>query len=57
MDFCEIFKLLGVDTQKTILGYYTHNNVERLCVACKDFEGNGYALKDFASIKNQIIDS
>ncbi len=54
---CEIFKLLGVNTQKTILGYYTHNNVERLCVACKDFEGNGYALKDFASIKNLIIDS
>ena len=52
-----IYNLLGINAQETLLGYYSHNNVERISVACKDFENNGYVLKDFASVKNQIIDS
>lgn len=52
-----IYNLLGINAQETLLGYYNHNNVERISVACKDFENNGYVLKDFASVKNQIIDS
>lgn len=52
-----IYNLLGVKAQDTLLGYYTHNNIERVAVACKDFEKNGFVLKDFASVKNQIIDS
>ena len=52
-----IYNLLGINAQETLLGYYNQNNVERISVACKDFENNGYVLKDFASVKNQIIDS
>jgi len=54
---CEIFNMLGVESQKTILGRYKYNDIERIAVACKDFETDGYVLKDFASVKNQIIDS
>ena len=52
-----IYNLLKINAQETLLGLYTYNNVERISVACKDFEKNGYVLKDFASVKNQIIDS
>lgn len=52
-----IFKMLGMNTQDTLLGTFTYHNVERVSVACKDFEKNGFILKDFASVKNQIIDS
>ena len=52
-----IFNMLGVKAQETILGEYTYNGVKRIVVACKDFETDGYILKDFASVKNQIIDS
>lgn len=52
-----IFNILGVKAQNTILGTYTFNDIERITVACKDFENEGYVLKDFASVKNQIVDS
>lgn len=52
-----IFSMLGVNAQETILGKYNYNDKERIAVACKDFEKDGYVLKDFASVKNQIIDS
>lgn len=53
----QIFNMLGVKAQETILGVFKYKGTERLAVACKDFELDGYVLKDFASIKNQIIDS
>jgi len=52
-----IFNLLGIKSQDTILGNYVYKEVNRISVACKDFETNGYKLMDFASVKNQIIDS
>ena len=52
-----IFNMLGVVAQETVLGIFNYNDRERISVACKDFEKNGYILKDFASVKNQIIDS
>lgn len=52
-----IFNMLGIKTQETILGTYKYHDVERISVACKDFEKDGYVLKDFASVKNQVIDS
>jgi len=52
-----IFNMLGIEAQETILGIFNYNDIERISVACKDFEKNGYILKDFASVKNQIIDS
>ena len=52
-----IFKLLGIDAQETLLGVFTYNGEERIAVACKDFEKDGFVLKDFASLKNNVIDS
>ena len=37
--------------------YSTESNKKKLVVACKDFAINGLVIQDFASLKNQIIDS
>lgn len=50
---CRIFKSLGIETQETLLGKYH----DKITVACKDFEVNGFILKDFAQLKNTVIDS
>ncbi len=50
---CHIFESLGMSTQKTILGTYK----DKIVVACKDFTGNGFELKEFAHLKNTIINS
>lgn len=54
---CHIFNMLGVKAQETILGTYTYHGKERMVVACKDFTNLGTVVMDFASVKNQIIDS
>lgn len=54
---CHVYKLLGVPVQDTLLGTYTHKGKQKVVVACKDLEKDGYQLKDFASLKNTIIDS
>ena len=54
---CHIFNMVGIEAQETILGNFLYKDVNRIAVACKDFEKNGYKLMDFASVKNQIIDS
>ena len=50
---CHIFQTLGINTQTTLLGKYEN----KIVVACKDFAVDGYVLKDFAQLKNTIIDS
>jgi hypothetical protein len=50
---CHIFNTLAIDTQETLLGNYDG----KITVACKDFETDGFVLKDFAHLKNTIIDS
>lgn len=50
---CKIYQSLGIDTQETILGTYK----DKVVVACKDFEVDGYRLKDFALLKNTIVSS
>ncbi len=52
-----IFNMVGIEAQETILGVYTYKGIDRIAVACKDFTGTGFVLQDFASLKNQIIDS
>ena len=52
-----IFNILGIRTQETLLGKFTVNNKEKIVVACKDFTSLGITLQDFASLKNQMIDS
>jgi len=50
---CRVFEALGMESQKTILGRYN----DKITVACKDFEIDGFVLKEFAHLKNTIIDS
>ena len=50
---CQIYEIIGVPVQKTLLGTYR----EKIVVACKDFTEPGVVLQDFASLKNQMIDS
>ena len=54
---CHIFNMLGVKAQETLLGTYKYHDKVRNVVACKDFTSPGVVVMDFASIKNQIIDS
>lgn len=55
---CEIYKSVGIPVQKTVLGTYTtEKSGKKVVVACKDFTSFGVVLQDFASLKNQIIDS
>ena len=54
---CHIFNMLGVKAQETLLGTYEYHGKVRTVVACKDFTSPGVTIMDFASIKNQIIDS
>lgn len=55
---CHIYESIGIPVQKTILGTYkiAANNI-KLTVACKDFTQPGIVLQDFASLKNQIVDT
>lgn len=54
---CKVYELLGISVQETLLGTYLYKGKEKIVVACKDMETDGYKLKDFASLKNTIIDS
>ena len=54
---CHIFNMLGVKAQETILGKYEYHGKTRVVVACKDFTSPNTVIMDFASVKNQIIDS
>ncbi|MDR0491389.1 MAG: HipA domain-containing protein [Oscillospiraceae bacterium] len=50
---CRVFETLGMEAQSTLLGRYGG----KIAVACKDFEADGFLLKDFAQLKNTVIDS
>ena len=52
-----VFKMVGLKTQNTILGKYEYNGKEKIVCACEDFTADGSILYDFCSIKNTIIDS
>lgn len=54
---CHIFNMLGVKAQETLLGSFEYHGKVRTVVACKDFTVSGVVIMDFASVKNQIIDS
>lgn len=54
---CQIFDCIGIPVQKTLLGVYTSKGKKKIVVACGDFTKPGVVLQDFASLKNQIIDS
>ncbi len=54
---CQIYESIGIPVQKTLLGTFTVRGKEKVVVACKDFTSPGVVLQDFASLKNQMIDS
>ncbi len=54
---CHIYNIIGLPVQETILGTYAVRGDVRTVVACSDFTEPGIVLQDFASMKNQIIDS
>lgn len=54
---CKIFESVGVPVQETLLGTYTNKGKQKIVVACRDFTEPGVILQDFASLKNQIVDS
>ena len=54
---CHIYNMLGIKAQETVLGEYEYHNKVRPVVACKDFTDSHRVIIDFASVKNQIVDS
>lgn len=54
---CQIYEIIGIPVQKTLLGTYYVKGREKIVVACADFTKPGVTLQDFASLKNQMIDS
>ena len=54
---CQIYDSVGIPVQKTILGTYSVKGMKKIVVACRDFTEPGVILQDFASLKNQMIDS
>ena len=54
---CKIFESIGIPVQKTLLGTYNVKGKEKIVVACADFTSFNVILQDFASFKNQIINS
>lgn len=55
---CKIYESVGIPVQEVLLGEYcTPKGSLKTVVACKDFTSPGIVLQDFASMKNQIVDS
>ncbi|MCD8022460.1 MAG: HipA domain-containing protein [Lachnospiraceae bacterium] len=54
---CQIYEIAGIPVQKTLLGTYCTKGKVKIVVACGDFTRPGIVLQDFASLKNQMIDS
>ena len=52
-----IFNMLGIKAQETLLGTFTVKGKTKIVCACKDFTVGGKRLFDFCSMKNTIIDS
>ena len=52
-----IFNMIGIEAQETLLGTYMVNGKEKIVCACGDFTADGSVFYDFCSIKNTIIDS
>lgn len=54
---CQIYESIGIPVQKTLLGTFRVRGKEKIVVACRDFTSPGIVLQDFASLKNQMINS
>lgn len=54
---CNIFNMLKVVAQETVLGTFSVAGKIKVVCACRDFTTGGRQLFDFCSIKNTILDS
>lgn len=45
-----IFKIVGINTQNTILGKYNYNGKEKIVCACEDFTDNDNVLYEFENL-------
>ena len=45
-----IFKIVGFETQNTILGTYTYNEKEKIVCACEDFTDENHVLYEFENL-------
>lgn len=54
---CNVFNILGVTAQETVLGTFDVTGKTKVVCACRDFTADGRQLFDFCSIKNTILDS
>lgn len=52
-----IYNIIGIPAQETLLGKYKIKDKFKIVVACKDFTKPGTIIQDFASLKNTMIDS
>ncbi len=52
-----IFNMIGIKAQETLLGKFDVKGKTKIVCACKDFTDRSKTLLDFCSIKNTVIDS
>ena len=45
-----IFKIIGIESQNTILGKYQYNGREKIVCACEDFTDDNYILYEFENL-------
>lgn len=45
-----IFKMVGFETQNTVLGTYTYNGKEKIVCACEDFTDGNHVLYEFENL-------
>lgn len=45
-----IFKIIGFETQNTLLGTYTYNGKEKIVCACEDFTNGNHVLYEFENL-------
>lgn len=45
-----IFKIIGFETQNTLLGTYTYNGKEKIVCACEDFTDGNHVLYEFENL-------
>ena len=51
----KIFEIIGFETQKTILGYYYINGMEKIVCACEDFTSDNKTLYEFENLANSNL--
>ena len=51
----KIFEIIGMKTQKTLLGYYKINDKEKIVCACEDFTSDNKVLYEFENLANSNL--